>query len=243
MASSAHGRTAVRGRPPMVTAERLKQAILEIEGEVPTIPALARQLRVSVATVYSHVRGQEELTRLAADVVFDAWVLPSTAPGARWADWLLEYARDARRGIERYPVAHLSRPMAGGQLRHIDRVLTQLTALGMSDREAIYAFHQVALLILGLGAQIEAIREEEARAGRATWGLFRDALSSQRGELSTLARIERQGLPPLDTAFDELVWFTLTGIARRRGELLAAEPPSPPRGGARRSRRGARNPA
>lgn len=240
--SPASVRAATRGRPPMVTAERLKQALLEINGEVPTLPALARQLGVSVATIYSHVRGQEDLVRLAADVVFDAWDLPTALPDAHWADWLLEYARDARRMIERYPVAQRSRPMAGGQLRHLDRVLTQLAALGMPSREAVYALHQVTLLILGLGAQIEAIREEEARAGLALWGLFRDALSSQKGELPALARIERQGLPPLETAFDELVWFTLTGIARRRGEVLAAKPPSPSHGAARGARGNPRNP-
>lgn len=193
---------------------------------MPTIPGVARQLGVSVATVYSHVGGQEELARRAADVVFDAWDLPAAPPGIDWAQWLLEYARDARRRIERHPVAHASRPMAGGQLRHVDRVLTRLDALGMSGREALHAFHQVALLILGLGAQIEAIRREEARAGLELWELFRDALSSHPGELPALARLERQGAPPLDAAFDELVWFTLTGIARRRGEVLAAEPPA-----------------
>ena len=213
------------GRPPRVTPERIQRAILEIEREVPTLPALARQLGVGMATIYSHVRGQEELARLAADVVFDAWEIPAAPPGSRWADWMLAYARDARRMIERYPVAHGSRPTAGGQLRHIDRVLTRLAALGMSSAEAIYAFHQVALLILGLGVQIEAIREEEARAGVALWGLFHEALSSHPGELPALARLEQQGIPALDSAFDELVWFTLTGIARRRGEILAAEPP------------------
>jgi AcrR family transcriptional regulator len=226
MAPSARVRVAARGRPPSVTSARLQQAILEIEGEVPTIPALARQLGVSVATVYSHVRGHEELARLAADVVFDAWELPAAPPASHWAGWMLEYARDARRMIERYPVVHSSRPMAGGQLRHIDRVLSRLAALGMTGGEAVYAFHQVALLILGLGAQIEAIREEEARAGVELSGLLRDALSSHPGELPALTRLERQGLPPLDTAFDELVWFTLTGIARRRGEVLATAPPS-----------------
>jgi len=223
-ASSTEGASG-RGRPPRVTPERLQQAILEIEGEVPTIPGLARQLGVSVATVYTHVRGQEELRRLAADVVFDAWELPAPSPRRHWADWLLEYARDARRMIERYPAAHGSRPLAGGQLRYVDRVLRQLDDLGMSRNDAVYAFHQVTLLILGLGAQIEAIRREEASAGLELWGLLHDALASHPGELPALAGLEREGIPPLDTAFDELVWFTLTGIARRHGEVLPTEPP------------------
>lgn len=236
MAESSTSRPAARGRPPRVTTERLQQAILEIEGELPTMAGLARQLGVGVATLYSHVRGQEELQRLAADVVFDAWVLPTAPAGVHWAHWLLEYARDARRMIERFPALHGSRPLAGGQLRHVERVLAKLTALGMGGNEALYAFHQVALLILGVGAQIEATRLEQARTGLDGWGLFRDALASHPGELPVLGRLERDGLPALDTAFDELVWFTLTGIARRRGEVLPTQLPSSARVGGRASR-------
>ena len=88
------------------------------------------------------------------------------------------------------------------------------------------SFHQVALLILGVGAQIEATRLEEARAGIELWGLFQEALSKHPGELPVLSGHGRHGIPALDTAFDELVWFTLTGIARRRGEVLPTQPPS-----------------
>jgi len=225
MAESPTSRVVARGRPPRVTAERLRLAILEIEGEVPTMASLARQLDVGVATLYSHVRGQEELRRLAADVAFDAWELPAAPPGIHWAAWLMEYARDARRLTDRYPAVHGARPLAGGQLRYVERVLAQLTALGMSGSEALYTFHQVALLILGVGAQIEATRLEEARAGLDGWGLFRDALSNHPGALPVLGGLERNGIPALGTAFDELVWFTLTGIARRRGEVLPTQLP------------------
>ena len=218
-------RAGARGRPPRVTAERLQLAILEIEGEVPTMASLARQLGVGVATLYSHVRGQDELRRLAADTAFDAWVLPIASAGTHWAHWLLGYARDARRMIERYPAVHGSRPLAGGQLRYVERVLAQLTALGMSARDALYAFHQVALLILGVGAQIEATRMEQAQAGLDSWGLFQDALANHPGDLPVLGTLERKGVPELDVAFDELVWFTLTGIARRRGEVLPKRMP------------------
>jgi AcrR family transcriptional regulator len=230
MAEPSASRPGARGRPPRVTEERLQQALLEIEGEVPTMASLARQLGVGVATLYSHVRGQEELRRLAADVAFDAWVLPPAAPGIHWAHWLLDYTRDARRLIERYPAVHGSRPMAGGQLRYVDRVLAQITAFGISGSEALYMFHQVALLILGVGAQIEASRLEEARAGMNLWGLFQEAVSAHPAELPVLSELERGGVPDLDAAFDELVWFTLSGIARRRGEVLPARTPGPTRG-------------
>jgi hypothetical protein len=224
MVRTSTSRAAPRGRPPRVTAGRLRRAILEIEGEVPTMAGLAERLGVGVATLYSHVRGQEELRRLAVDVVFDAWVLPAAPEGTHWSRWLLDYARDARGMIERHPAVRLARPLAGGPLRYAERVLGQLTALGLSPDEAVYAFLQIALLVLGVGAQIEATRREEAHAGLDEWGLFQDALASHPGELPVLDALQRGGLPNLNAAFDELVWFTLAGIARRRGELLPTRP-------------------
>ncbi len=226
MAQPSTSRAGARGRPPRVTAERLRQSILEIEGEVPSMAGLARQLGVSVGTLYSHVRGQEELRRLAVDVVFDAWVLPKGPGTMHWSHWLLACARDGRRTIERYPAVRLARPLAGGPLRFVERVLAQLSALGLSSSEALYAVLQVSLLILGVGAQIDATRQEEAQAGLDEWGLFQDALAHHPGELPGLRGLERGGLPTLDAAFDELVWFTLAGIARRRGEVLPTQPPA-----------------
>ncbi len=218
-------RAVARGRPPRVTPERLRRAVLAIEGEVPSMASLARQLDVSQATLYSHVRGQEALRKLAVDVIFDAAVLPAAPPGTHWSHWLLAFARNARRMIERYPAVRVARPLAGGPLRFAERVLGQLTELGLSSDEAVYALLQIALLSLGVGAQIEATRVEEAQAGLDEWGLFQDALASHPGELPILGRLERAGLPGLNAAFDDLVWFTLVGIARRRGEVLPSALP------------------
>lgn len=226
MATTAASRAGARGRPPRVTPVRIRQAILGIEGEMPSMAALARELGVSQATLYSHVRGQEDLRRLAVDVVFDAAVLPAAPRGIHWSVWLLEWARHARRMVERYPAIRLARPLAGGPLRYAERVLAQITRLGMSSSEAVHAFHQIALLVLGVGAQIEATRREEARAGLDEWGLFQDALVNHPGALRVLGGLERGSLPSLDAAFDELVWFTLAGIARRRGEVLSGQLPA-----------------
>lgn len=216
---------ATRGRPPSVTPERLREAILEIEGEVPTMQSLARQLGVSPATLYSHIRGQDELHRLCVDTVFDANPPAPAEPGTHWAVWVLEYARDARRLVERYPVAHGTRPLTGGPLRYLERVLAQLVALGMTAEEAIYTFHQVALLILGVGAQIEAERLHEVAAGLDLTGRFQKAMAAHPAELPILSELGARALPDMDAAFDELVWFTLSGIARQRSEVLPAEWP------------------
>lgn len=211
-----------RGRPPRITEERLRVAILEIEGEIPTMQSLARQLGVGVATLYSHVRGQEDLRRLTADSVFDSWALPESTEGMHWAEWGLAYARDARAMIERYPAVHGSRPLGGGQLRYLERVLARLGSFGMNSSEALHIFYPIALLILGVGAQIEATKEEEATAGLDIWGIFQQVVAAEPSKLPALQNLNRTGIPNLDDAFDELIWFTLSGIARQRGEALPA---------------------
>lgn len=211
-----------RGRPPRINEDRLRIAILEIHGEVPTMQSLARQLGVGVATLYSHVRGQDELRRLAADTIFDGWTLPEGSSDMTWADWALVYARDARHMLERYPAVHASHPLGGGQLRYAERVLERLASFGMSGSEALHVFYPIALLILGVGAQIETTKLQEANAGLDIWRIFQKAIAAHPSALPTLQSLDRTGIPNLDEAFDELVWFTLSGIARQRGEVLPA---------------------
>lgn len=218
------GSAAPRGRPPRVTAQRLREAILEIEGEEPTMAGLARQLGVGVATLYSHVRGQEELRRLAADTAFDSWELPEVTRGMHWATWAYAFARDQHEMIQRYPTVTASRPMAGGQLRYVERVLERLTGFGFPPRDALHTFYSISLLNLGVGTQIAAMRAEDALAEGGVWELFHEAMDTQRGPLPTLEAMKEEPFLDRDEVFDDLVWFTLAGIARRRGEVLPARP-------------------
>ncbi len=217
--------TSTRGRPPRVTAERLRNALLAIEGEVPTMASLAAQLEVGVATLYTHVRGQEELRRLAGDVAFDAWELPPVDPDRHWSEWAYVYALDARTMAARYPAVTGARALAGGQLRYAERVLARFVAFGFSPDEALEAFNAIVLIVLGVGAQLAAMRGEEIEAGRSGWDLFQDALGAQPEQLSVLGGLSEQALPDPDAAYGDLVWYTLCGIARRRGETLPADPP------------------
>jgi len=208
-----------------VTEERLREAILRIHGEIPSMAALARQLGVGVATLYTHVRGQDELRRLAGEVAFDAWKLPDVEPGMHWSDWTLAYARDAREMAARYPAVAGARPLAGGQLRYVERVLERLVAFGFSHEEALATFHAIALLVLGVGAQLAAMRREEVSAGQSGWEIFQGAIAEQREQLPVLCRLQPAALPDQEAAYDDLVWFTLSGIARSRGESLSAGTP------------------
>lgn len=207
-----------------MTEERLREALLEIRGEIPTMAGLSAQLEVGVATLYNHVRGQEALRKLAGDVAFDAWALPDVKPGMHWAAWAFEYARGARALTLMYPAVTGARALAGGQLRYVDRVLKQFVAFGFEPADALAAFHALALLVLGVGAQLAATRVEEVRSGQTGWELFQQAITEQPEPLDVLGNLSQVALPDQDEAFDELVWFTLAGLARKRGEVLPARP-------------------
>jgi len=206
-----------------VTAARLREALLAIHGEVPTMPSLAAKLEVGVATLYTHVRGQDELRRLAGDVAFDAWPLPPVEPDMHWSDWAYAYAMDARTMAARYPAVTGARALAGGQLRYAERVLAQLVDFGFSPDEALDAFNAIVLIVLGVGAQLAAMRGEEIEAGRSGWDLFQDSLAAQPESLAVLDSLSPNALPDPDAAYGDLVWYTLCGLAQRRGETLAAE--------------------
>ena len=186
---------------------------------------LADRLGVGVATLYTHVRGQDELRRLAGDVAFDAWALPEVEPGMHWAHWAYVYALDARTLAARYPAVTGARALAGGQLRYAERVLARFVDFGFSPDEALAAFNAIVLIVLGVGAQVSAMHGEELRAGQSGLEIFQDALGAQRETLPVLESLSPDAMPAPDGVFGDLVWYTLCGIARGRGEILPAEPP------------------
>jgi hypothetical protein len=193
-------------------------------GVEPSMASVAAKLDVGVATLYSHVRGQDELRRIAGGLVFDAWELPESATDSGWATWTYEWARDARVMAQRYPVVSGARPLAGGQLRYAERVMARLIGYGLGRDEALYTFYSIVLLVLGVGAQLAATRAAEVGSEGGVWQLLQEEITSHSGRLPTLGALEEHSLLNQDEVFDDLVWFTLTGIARRRGEVLPARP-------------------
>lgn len=218
------GTPAVRGRPPRVTGDRLREAILEMEGVEPSMAGVAEKLGVGVATLYSHVRGQEELRRIAGGIVFDGWKLPEPRPGMSWATWTWEWARDARVMAQRYPVVSSARPLAGGQLRYVERVMERLVGFGLERPDALYTLYAIALLVLGVGAQLAAARAESTDVEGGVRQLMSDEMNAHPGPLPNLEAMRDDLDFDREAVFDDLVWFTVTGIARGRGEVLPARP-------------------
>jgi AcrR family transcriptional regulator len=185
---------------------------------------VAEKLGVGVATLYSHVRGQEELRRIAGGIVFDGWKLPESRPGMSWATWTWEWARDARVMAQRYPVVSSARPLAGGQLRYVERVMERLVGFGLERPDALYTLYAIALLVLGVGAQLAAARAETTHVEGGVRQLMSDEMNAHPDPLPNLEAMQEELEFDRDAVFDDLVWFTVTGIARRRGEVLPARP-------------------
>lgn len=57
-----------RGRPSLISRERIARAALEIGVEKATIPVIATHLGVDHSSLYHHVKGRDEIISLAAEI-------------------------------------------------------------------------------------------------------------------------------------------------------------------------------
>ena len=114
--------------------------------------AVAAHLGVSVAALYYHVSGREELLLLAAEQSIDRIPLPADRD-QHWAVWLYEWAEYARRAFGSDPTL-LSRFIDGGigvdrMVDHIETALALCVRNGFTEQEALDAYNLVSGLALG----------------------------------------------------------------------------------------------
>ncbi len=190
-----------------------------------TVKRVADHLGVSVAGLYHHVEGRDDLLRLAAE--YSATRLPAPADrGQHWALWLLEWANHNRD-------AFVSEPGLLGQYLdgaisteaiadNVDAILGVLVRQGFSIHEARAAYDLVS--VCAVGSAVAEIREKSAAdAGRP---LAAD-------HLRVLAQRDPDDLPYLRQLSADIgtrrpepllarITTVLVGIAVGRGE-----PPAP----------------
>src|SRR4051794_30542516 len=80
------------GRPPMIDQDDIVRAVQEIGLEDVTMRRVADKLGVSVPGLYHHVRGRDDLLRLAAERAMADIRLPAEH-GQTWDEWLREWGR------------------------------------------------------------------------------------------------------------------------------------------------------
>src|SRR3954452_16282727 len=79
------------GRPPRIDREAIAKAAHEVGLGNLTLKAVAERLGVSVAGLYHHIDGRDDLVRLATEYTVMRVKVPEDR-GQHWAVWLLEWA-------------------------------------------------------------------------------------------------------------------------------------------------------
>jgi AcrR family transcriptional regulator len=186
-----------------------------------TLKAVADHLGVSVAGLYHHIRGKDDLVRLAAEHTAAAAELPLDH-GQHWAVWLAEWAIYNHDAFVVEPVlldqfltgAINTESIAGTT----DAILGVLVRQGFTIAEANAAYQLTSSC--ALGAALKAIREARSRAaGRSEAGeLYRVLDRHDRTELPYLRQFLALVVTDKPDGFASSLTMALAGIAATRGE-------------------------
>ena len=208
------------GRPARISREAIAQAASEVGLSDLTLRAVADRLGVSVASLYHHVDGKDDLLRLAAEHASSRSTVPQDQ-GQHWAVWLLAWGHHNRDSFVAEP-ALLGQYLDGAItadviVDNIEAILAPLVAQGFTAAEAHNAFQLVANC--ALGSAVNAIREERAvDADRPDAEVYARIVAERPDELphvrALLAEIQAK---PLDS-FEQRITTVLAGIAARRGD-------------------------
>ncbi len=206
--------------------------------------AVAERLGVSLAGLYYHVRGRDELLRIIAEHSVGGHRLPEDR-GQSWWEWLREWAYYIRWALSSESEV-LSQYMTGTigaeQMKvALERVLDLLIRRGFAIGEAYEAFR--ATSYTAMGAALEDVRESHSvQRGHPFMADLVATVERERSKFPRLAGLV--GAPPdihSDEAFDQQLETVFIGIAVRRGEDWAAivsqdDKPGPSRRQRRRPR-------
>ena len=210
----------------------IAEAAHELGLEGLTLKAVADHLGVSVAALYHHVSGKEDLMRVAAEHSTRAVPLP-VDHGQNWAQWLLDWANYNRAVFTAQPglLGQYLEGAVGPDLvvETLDSILAVLVREGFSVQEANTAYELVSACALGM---IVGMKWEEAVAGKAAQAessgiagfAFRQALdNAPKRQLTYVRRLMKDLAGGHRPNFDERIETVLHGIA------LDAGLPWPPR--------------
>ncbi|MFN8628152.1 MAG: TetR/AcrR family transcriptional regulator C-terminal domain-containing protein [Candidatus Binatia bacterium] len=209
------------GRVPRINRDAILRAAEHQAADELTVPNLAKRMGVSVAALYQHMRGQDELLAWLGRCALTKLEVPSWGD-LNWAEWLLAYARELRTVLLRFPGA-LSYVSARAQhsfewLDQAETVLAALIRAGFSDVEAEKTFLLIVDLVPGI-----VQREVGCASAVRTLPHLRELTVRGPTELPVVLRLSRVAQAPGDEAFDEAVRTALAGVALRRSELSVAQ--------------------
>ncbi|HTR69022.1 MAG TPA: TetR/AcrR family transcriptional regulator C-terminal domain-containing protein [Mycobacteriales bacterium] len=213
------------GRPARIDRAAIARVVATLAPEDLSVRSVADELGVSVAALYHHVSGREELMLLAAEQSAAKIPLPEDRD-QHWAVWLFEWADYARRAFVAQP-ALLGQFTEGGigldkMVEHIDVALGLCVRQGFTEQEALDAYYLISGF--ALGAAIKEIRSKMMLStGRTLEAEYRRVLLDVPADrLVHLRRMVETSISDAadsaETEFVEEVTTALAGIAVRRGD-------------------------
>jgi AcrR family transcriptional regulator len=209
------------GRPARISREAIAEAANEIGLSDLTLRAVADRLGVSIASLYHHVEGKDDLLRLAAEHSAARTPIPQDR-GQHWSAWLTEWAFYNRDAFVAEP-ALLGQYLDGAisaevMADNLDAILAPLLAQGFEAGEGWVAYQLVTSC--ALGSAVHAIRELRAvGAGRGEHRALLQVLDDRGPDdlVHLRSLLGDISVRPLDS-FEARITTVLAGIAARRGD-------------------------
>ena len=208
------------GRPPRISRQMIAEAANEIGLEGLTLRAVADHLGVTIAALYHHVSGKDDLMRAAAEHSAATVPIPQDT-GQHWAVWLQEWAAYNHDVFLAQP-ALLAQYLEGAIPMetiavNVDRILGLLVRDGFTVLDANAAYEVVTAC--ALGSAVIATRERAAiESGRSLRKAHAAVVASQADhELPHLEALLRDLPHAGRRSFRERVHTALRGIASERG--------------------------
>jgi len=187
------GRT---GRPARIDRDRIADAAVQVGLADLTLRAVAARLGVTVAALYHHVDGRDDLVRLAAERSAGRLTLPADR-GQHWAVWLLEWGVYNRASMVADPA--LFEQFLDGAIspaviaRGAEGAIAVLVRRGFEPSEAQEAFERISAVALGLAVASIRDRRSAARGEQRPTEAIRDAARDDPGGMPVLASLGDPG--------------------------------------------------
>jgi AcrR family transcriptional regulator len=202
------------GRPPRISRAMIAEAAHELGLDGLTLKAVADHLGVSVAALYHHVSGKDDLLRIAAEESTRAIPLPVDR-GQHWAQWLLDWANYNRAVFTAQP-GLLGQYLEGAiqpesVVQNLDAILTVLVAQGFTVEDANAAYELVTSCALGT---VVGTKWEHAmtRGGQDIGARYRQIVDAMpRRQVTQVRRLLKTRQPR--PTFDVRIETVLRGIA------------------------------
>jgi AcrR family transcriptional regulator len=218
-----------RGRPPRINRAMIAEAAHEIGLDGLTLRAVADRLDVSIAALYHHVSGKEDLLRMVAEESTRAVPLP-VDEGQHWAQWLCDWAHYNHDIFAAQP-GLLEQYMGGAVgldavVHNLDRILDVLVREGFEVGDANTAYSLVSSCAIGavVGEHWEGAAGQED--GDFATAFRRVVAAAPKRQLTRVRQLAKTKRLSRRESLDRRIDIVLEGIAAEYG--LAWQPVTHP---------------